>query len=55
MSNYKSGYPVCDFELKDSWKGAICGSDFVSNETTKVECRHICELIAEHWNIQVSI
>lgn len=55
MTQFKDGYPICDIELKDSWKGAINGSDYDSNEQAKIEARHICELIAEHWTIPVSI
>jgi hypothetical protein len=55
MTQFKKGYPICDLELKNSWKTAFGGADYKANDRAQAEAKHICELIAKHWTIPVSV
>ena len=55
MSKYKKGYPICDVEIKSTWKNSFGVVDHSANDRAKSEARQICEVIAEHWQIPLSI
>lgn len=54
--NTKEGvYEMFEVDLKYPIKTLIKGKDHEVHEKAKIECKHICEVISEHWNIPVSI
>jgi len=49
-------YSVMQVEGRDNIVGSFVGAlDYTGMTQTEAECYHICELIAEHWNIPVRV